>query len=111
MKKTKAVYTALALIYPAVHCLLKQRDLRADWIYAAYAATGKLMSLLIKRVKHHDILEKSVYTCFISILTKKNQAQYFIGMTSLKLKTVSFTHIYRDRKMSHTEAECFILCP
>lgn len=91
----------LALIYPAVHCLPKQKNIRADWIYTAYAATGKLMSLLIKGVKHHDNLEYTVPTCFISILTKQIQAHNFAGITSLKLKIVAFTtHIQRQKRIT-----------
>lgn len=55
------------------------------------------MSPLIKGVKHHDILEKTVYTRFISIITKQIQAQYFTGMTSLKLKPAPFTYIRTEK--------------
>jgi len=41
-EKIKSVYTVLVLIYPEVHCLQKQKDIRADWIYKAYAVTSSL---------------------------------------------------------------------
>lgn len=68
------------------------------------------MSLLIKGVKHHDILENTVHVCLISILTKQILAQNFAGITSLKLKIVAFTtaenscfhYTYKKAENNHT---------